>query len=187
MAEQLQQFFPIDVIMSQIVTKENVPRTLTWKTGSKVDVKPIVAEGKEVPLDINGVRYAVKKAKNSYIGNDLKYTENSFTPEIFALINGGTVTYASEGGAFKSYEPPAVGEQEASKKFDLITYGVNYNEAGDIEGYMKTTYCHCSGEVSGYSQENDKFMAPEFVIKSTPPKGIRPFKMEVIEALPVIS
>ncbi|MEG2246307.1 MAG: hypothetical protein RSC84_02560 [Peptostreptococcaceae bacterium] len=182
----LQQFFPIDVVMSQIITKETQPRTLTWQTGSKVNVKPITAEGKEVPLDVKGVRYAVKRAKNSYLGNELKYSENSFTPAIFALINGGTLI-EEPSGTFKSYEPPAIGEEEAKVKFDLITYSANYNEAGDLVNYMKTTYYHCEGTVTGYDQEDDKFFAPEFTIMSTPPKGTKPYKMEVIEALPAIT
>lgn len=181
----LQQFFPIDVVMSQIVTKESTPRTLTWQTGSKVNVKPLTAEGKEVPLDVKGVRYAVKRAKNSYLGNELKYSENSFTPELFALINGGTLV--TEQGEFKSYEPPAIGEEEVKVKFDLITYSANYNEAGDLVSYMKTTYYYCEGTVTGYDQEDDKFFAPEFTIISTPAKGVRPYKIEVVKELPAIT
>lgn len=182
----MQQFFPIDVVMSQIITKESTPKTLTWQTGSKVNVKPLTAEGKEVPLDVKGVRYAVKRAKNSYLGNELKYSENSFTPELFALINGGTLAVGTNG-EFKSYEPPAIGEEETKTKFDLITYSANYNEAGDLVNYMKTTYYHCEGTVTGYDQEDDKFFAPEFTIMSTPPKGSRPYKIEVVEALPTIT
>lgn len=182
----LQQFFPIDVVMSQIITKETESRTLTWQTGSKVNVKPLTAEGKEVPLDVKGVRYAVKRAKNSYLGNELKYTENSFTPQIFALINGGTLV-EEPAGTFKSYEPPAIGEEEAKTKFDLVTYSANYNEAGDLVSYMKTTYYHCEGTVTGYDQEDDKFFAPEFTIMSTPPKGAKPYKMEIVSELPSAS
>lgn len=179
----MKQYFPIDVVMSQIITKESTARTLTWQTGSKVEVKPLTAEGKEVPLDVKGVRYAVKRAKNSYLGNELTYTENSFTPQIFALINGGTLV-EQPAGTFKSYEPPAIGEEETKIKFDLVTYSSNYNEAGDLVDYLKTTYYYCEGVVSGYSQEDDKFFAPEFTIMSTPPKGSKPYKMEIVAELP---
>lgn len=184
MTKPLEQVFTVDLALSQIVTKETQPRTFSWTTGSKIDVNPITAEGKEVPLDIKGKRYAVKKAKNSYLGNELKYKENSFTPELFALINGGTVTFEEDGTTFKSYDPPAIGDEEERVKFDLTTFSTNYNEAGDIVGYTKITYYYCQGTISGYSQEDDSFFAPEFVITSTPPRGAKPYKIEVVKALP---
>lgn len=180
----MEQIFTIDVSMVQIVTKTPA-KTYTFKTASKVEKKPLTTEGKEIPLELKGVRVAVKKAKNSYIGSEIKMTDNAFTPDVFALINGGTVTYEEDGTTFKSYEAPVIGEEEDKKKFDFITYTESLDETGEVLGYMKETYANCEGSLTGYSQEDDKFFSPEFTVTSRPPRGSSGYKIEAVKTLPV--
>ena len=180
----MEQIFTIDVSMVQIVTKSPA-KTYTFKTASKVEKKPLTTEGKEIPLELKGVRVGLKKAKNAYVGSEIKLTENSFTPDVFALINGGTVTFEEDGTTFKSYEAPTIGEEEEKKKFDFITYTERVDETGDILGYLKETYENCEGTLTGYSQEDDKFFSPEFTINSRPPRGSKGYKIEAIKILPV--
>lgn len=184
MTNPFNQIFTTDVSMVQITTKVS-PKTYSFKTASKVEKKPITVEGKEQALDIKGVRCAVKKAKNSYVGSEIKLTDNSFTPEVYAVIAGGTVTYEEDNTTFKSYEAPAVGEVEEKKKFDLILYSECLDETGAVTGYLKETYENCEGELIGTSQEDDKFFAPEFTITSRPPRGSKGFKIESVDSLPV--
>lgn len=179
----MEQIFTIDVSMVQLTTKSPA-KTYTFKTASKVEKKPLTTEGKEIALDIKGVRSAVKKAKNAYIGSEIKLTDNSFTPDVFALVNGGTVTFAEDGTTFKSYEAPAIGEEEVKKKFDFITYTERLDETGEVLGYLKETYENCEGSLTGYSQEDEKFFSPEFTITSRPPRGSKGYKIEAVDQLP---
>lgn len=184
MTVTINQIFTTDVSMAQVVTKKS-PKTYSFKTASKVEKKPLTVEGKEQPLDIKGVRCAVKKAKSSYVGSEIKLTDNSFTPEVYAVIAGGTVTYEEDNTTFKSYEAPAVGEEEEKQKFDLILYSEMLDETGEILGYLKETYENCEGQLIGSSQEDDKFFAPEFTITSRPPRGSKGFKIEQVRTLPI--
>ena len=184
MTNPFNQIFTTDVSMVQITTKKS-PKTYSFKTASKVEKKPLTVEGKEQALDIKGVRCAVKKAKNSYVGSEIKLTDNSFTPEVYCVVAGGTVTYEEDNTTFKSYEAPAVGEVEEKQKFDLILYSECLDETGAVTGYLKETYENCEGELIGTSQEDDKFFAPEFTITSRPPRGSKGFKIEFVNSLPV--
>lgn len=181
---EVRQIFTADIETVQIITKEHEAKTYTFKTANKIEKTPITSEGKEVPLEIKGVRYSTKKAKNAYVGTDIKMTDNSFTPAVFAVINGGKVTYESDETTFKSYEAPAIGEEEAKIKFDLVTYSPDLASNGDVLGYLKETYPYCEGALTGYTQEDDKFLAPEFTIMSRPPKGAKGYKIEYVESIP---
>ena len=184
MANPFNQIFMTDVSMVQITTKLS-PKTYSFKTASKVEKKPLVVEGKEQPLDIKGVRCSLRKAKNSYVGTEIKMTDNSFTPEVYAIINGGTVTYEEDGTTFKAYEAPAIGEVEAKQAFDLILYSEQLDETGKTLGFVKETYENCEGDLIGTSQEDEKFFAPEFTITSRPSRGSKGYKMENVKVLPV--
>lgn len=181
---EIRQIFTADIETVQIITKESEPKTYTFKTATKIEKTPMKSEGKEVALEVKGTRYSTKKAKNAYVGTDIKMTDNSFTPPVFAVINGGTVTYDTDGKTFKSYEAPAIGEEEAKIKFDLVTYSPDLASNGDVLGYLKETYPYCEGSLTGYTQEDDKFLAPEFTVMSRPPKGVRGYKIEYVDSIP---
>lgn len=184
MTNPFNQIFTTDVSMVQITTKTS-PKTYSFKTASKVDKKPITVQGKENNLELKGVRCATKKAKNTYVGTEIKLTDNSFTPEVYAVIAGGTVTYDEDNQTFKKYEAPAVGEVEEKQKFDLILYSEELDETGEVLGYLKETYANCEGELIGTSQEDDKFFAPEFTITSRPARGSKGFVIDHVDSLPV--
>lgn len=181
---QLKQYFPIDVAMVQIITKEQTPKTLSWKTAIEVGVEAIINEGEAVPLVIKGVKYAGKKAKNVLVGHTLTTTENSFTPDVYAVVNGGTVT-VDESGDFVSYSPPATGEIEEKIKFDFIVYENLQDSSDNTIGYLKTTYYNCEGSAINATRTDNTFFAPEFIITSTPATGQKPFFTEKVDALPV--
>lgn len=183
MTNPFNQIFVTDVSMVQITTKSS-PKTYSFKTASKVEKKPLTVEGKEHALDIKGVRCALRKAKNSYIGTEIKMTDNAFSAEVYAVIAGGKVLYNEDNQTFKSYEAPTIGEEDEKQAFDLILYSEQLDETGRSLGFLKETYENCEGEVIGTTQEDEKFFAPEFVIKSRPSRGSAGFKIEKITALP---
>lgn len=183
MTNPFNQIFVTDVSMVQITTKTS-PKTYSFKTASKVEKKPLTVEGKEQSLDIKGVRCALRKAKNSYVGTEIKMTDNAFSAEVYAIIAGGTVTYEEDNTTFKAYEAPTIGEEEAKQAFDLILYSEQLDETGRSLGFLKETYENCEGEVIGTTQEDEKFFAPEFTITSRPSRGSKGFKVEKVNALP---
>lgn len=184
MSNPFNQIFVTDVSMVQITTKSD-PKTYSFKTASKVEKKPLTVEGKEQALDIKGVRCSLRKAKNSYVGTEIKLTDNAFSAEVYAIIAGGTVTYNEDNKTFKSYEAPAIGEEEVKKAFDLILYSEQLDETGKSLGFLKETYENCEGEVIGTNQEDEKFFAPEFIITSRPSRGSKGFKIEKVDSLPL--
>lgn len=178
------QIFVTDVSMAEIRVNGGESKTYVFDTATKVEKKPLVVEGKEQPLDIKGIRRALRKAKNTYVGTEIKMTDNAFSAEVYALIVGGTIAYNEDGNTFKSYDGPKIGEAEAKKAFDLILYSEQLDETGKSLGFLKETYANCEGELIGVSQEDEKYFAPEFIVTSRPPKGSAGFKIEKVSALP---
>lgn len=175
------QIFTTDVKMAEITVQSN---TYVFDTATKVEMKPLLVEGKEQALDIKGIRRALRKAKNTYVGTEIKMTDNALNAELYALMMGGEITYNEDSETFKSYSAPNIGEEETKVAFKLSLYSEQLDETGKSLAFLKTTYDNCEGSLIGTSQEDEKFFAPEFVVTSRPSAGSPGFTIERVKALP---
>ena len=177
----------IPTIDVSLVTIETDAGEFGFDTSSQIAVEPQMNEQDAVQLIIKGKLKAQKPAKSTLTGNQITLTDNVFNPELVQILQGGSVQYDEGTHAFKSYTPPAQGSADAGKSFTLNAYSAQYNAAGQIVNYEKISYPNCTGVPVAFGSTDDEFRAPEYTINSAPDEGEPPYKIEMVDALPVLS
>lgn len=139
------------------------PRVYVVDTAETAELEAVVSEGEE-ELKRNDARIlAIVRTPDLLYGYDLTLTDNTFDPEILALVEGGTVK--KEVDAIVGYDSPMLSQGSANmKQFRMHIYVANY--VGDsIVNYVKITLNNCTGSAPNMSLGKE-FYAPEFTIKA---------------------
>lgn len=176
-----------DFSLATITTSEGTPRELGLKTGTQITVDTEFEETDDINNIVKGELIAKKRGQKTITGATLTLTDNVFNPELLQILQGGTITYESDG-KFKKYSSPAVGDEYTPVPFTLNIYTAQYDTTGLISCYLKYTYYNCTGEPVAYSSEDDTFLAPEYSIKSAPGDGQSHLVIEktAVDELPVL-
>ena len=177
----------IPTIDVSLVTIETDAGEFGFDTSSQIAVEPQMNEQDAVQLIIKGKLKAQKPAKSTLTGNQITLTDNVFNPELVQILQGGSVQYDNTTHAFKSYTPPTQGSADAGKSFTLNAYSAQYNAAGQIVNYEKISYPNCTGVPVAFGSTDDEFRAPEYTINSAPDEGEPPYKIEMVDSLPVLN
>lgn len=175
----------IDVNLVVIETQDG--QSFGFETANQIEVETQMEEGEATRLIIKGKLKAQKPQKNTLVGNEITLHDNVFNPELVVALQGGKITYKPESNEISKYEPPAPDEDIEVKPFKLITYSAQYNAAGVIVNYEKTTYPNCQGNPVAFSSEDGAFRAPEYTIISAPAAGEAPYSMEWVDELPTLA
>lgn len=156
-------------------------KKFTVKTAQKVELEPVVSEGEESILRNSSNILAVVRTDDLLYGYDLTFTDNSFDPELAALIAGYKVTGQE---ATLKVETPMGSEGVIGKPFKMEIYVANY-DGDSIASYVKVTLNKCYGKFMNMSL-GDEFYAPEFSVKAREnTKASLPIKqIEVVTSLP---
>ena len=155
-------------------------------TAETAELEAVTSEGTE-DLKRNDTRIlAIVRTPDLLYGYNLTFKDNTFDPEIMALVEGGTVKKASgETGAITGYDSPMLSAGAANMKpFRMTLYVPNY--VGDsIVNYVKIVLNNCTGTAPGMNLGKE-FFAPEFNVKAREAtKASLPIKsMEYVTALP---
>lgn len=157
-----------------------------FDTSNSIATEPQLETQDAVKLMIKGKLKAQKKEKSTLTGIQITLTDNVFNPELVKMLQGGSVTYGSDG-AFQTYTPPVQGSDDTGKEFTLNAYSAQYNAAGQIVAYEKTSYPNCTGVPVSFNSTDDEFRAPEYTINSAPADGQAPYKIEMVKTLPVLA
>lgn len=175
----------VNIIRAEIVTEEENPKNYRWKTASKASIKPKVSEGEEKILRIKNKLIAKNETEDIVTGYDLEFEDNTMNPEIFALIDGGTIIYDSVNPtrAIK-YNAPVAGETVNRTKFTITIYTEEKDGDGSSIGYAAFKYKHCKGKPAEYNIEDGNFMVPKLIMKSSPKIGESPVEIEFLNELP---
>lgn len=174
----------IDCSMIVATTKEDVPRSIAITSGTKLGVEAQIETTDAVKLIIKGTLKAQKPEKKTITGHKLTLTDNLTILELIEVLQGGTLT-KDESGKVTGYEPPASGEEYNPVPFILEAYSAQMS-GSEIVGYEKTTYPGCTGSPVGLGAEDNVFRINEYTINSAPANGEAPYKIEFVDALPVI-
>ena len=175
-------FALVNVAMAKITTKENAPKVHCFVTASEVSAEPVSAEGEEKSLRVKNVVYATNRTEDIVKGYDVKLSDNRFTPEVFALIDGGVLTKEDESGKY-TYKAPVAGAAVARTKFDLTIYTeVKSGEA--VVGYMEITWPDCVGKPISPTFQDGEFFAPEMNVQSRAAAGESPMVIKELASLP---
>lgn len=180
----------IDVVLVTITAKIGEKTVeLALDTANKVQVDPQTETVEPNKLIIKGNLKAQKRGQTILTGNKLTLTDNVFNPELVQILQGGTIEYAEDGKTVRKYTPPLVGESlvDSLPVFELNTYSAQYDEAGLIVRYEKTTYPNCTGQPITMSSEDNVFRVNSYTIESAPAKGEAPYAIEYVDELPAVA
>lgn len=153
------------------------------KTADEISCKPFVSEGKEDILRSFNTILAQNKLEDIVLGYELTLKEVAMSPEVFALIDGGTVAYKS-GTIFQSYDGPAVGTETKREPFKLVVYTEQKDANGENIGYVKFTFDYAKGKPAEFSFKNGEWVTPSYNLKTSAKIGEKPIKIEAIDQLP---
>lgn len=179
----------IDCTMITIETGADATlREFGFETSNKILVEPQVEEQDAVKLIIKGKLIAQKPAKRTITGHRLTITDNVFIPELVLVLQGGAIIYdAVEVTKIIGYDPPEIGDTTGGEVFRLNVYTAQYNAAGQIVNYEKTTYPGCIGQYVAFNSEDGVFRAPEYIIDSTVDTGVKPYEIRYVDTLPTLT
>lgn len=182
---QLQGMPLVNIKRVEIITEEDTPKTYTWETADKAKVSPEISKGKETTLRIKDTIYANNRTEDIVIGYNLEFQDNMFIPQVFALVDGGTLTFDEDDETnVIAYEGPEIGVVVKRTKFTLNVYTEEKDVDGETLKYAKFIYKHCKGKPAEYDIEDGKFMVPKLKMESRPKKGEKPVKIEFVDKLP---
>ena len=157
----------------------------TVDTAETAELEAVTSEGTE-DIKRNDTRIlAIVRTPDLLYGYDLTFKDNTFDPEIMALIEGGTVRKTND--AISGYDSPMLVQGASNMKpFRLNIYVPNY--VGDsIVNYVKITLNNCTGSAPGLNIGKE-FYAPEFKIKAreATKAGLPVKSMDYVAELPAI-
>lgn len=164
-------------------------------TASKLGVEPVTEDVDAVKLVIKGKLKAQKGKTSTITGHTIVLTDNVFIPEVVKILQGGKLKYWTDETmeetqeeeteyGLAGYEPPPSDSGEKGVIFKLIAYSAEYDTAGEIIQYEKTTYPNCQGTPITMNTEDGVFRVSEYTIDSAPKKGEPPYWIDYVKELP---
>lgn len=182
----------IDVCM---VVVEYGETQIALDTASKLGIEPVTEDVDAVKLVIKGKLKAQKGKTSTITGHTIVLTDNVFIPELVQALQGGTIKYWTDANKTSTsttktnfgvagYTPPASDSGEEGVLFKLIAYSAQYDTAGQIVQYEKTTFPNCKGSPITINMEDGVFRVSEYTINSAPGKGESPYDIDFVDELP---
>lgn len=150
-------------------------------TSSQVAVEPQTEQTDAIRLVKLGRLIAQKPQTTTITGHQITLTDTVFTPELAKVCQGGLL---SGSGDTLVYTPPVAGSNEKGEVFEMDLYSAQYNAAGQIVRYEKTTFPNCQGTPFGITRADDTFSTQEYTINSSPTNGKAPYKISYVTELP---
>lgn len=133
------------------------------QTAETAEMEAVLSEGTEDLKRNDEKILAIVRTPDLLYGYNLTFTDNTFDPEIMALIEGGTLTKTSD--TISGYRSPLLSEGATKMlPFRMTLYVANY-EGDSIKNYVKVTLNNCTGSAPGMSLGKE-FYAPELTIKA---------------------
>lgn len=172
-----------NIVAAEIITLENDRRVYHFSTAKSVTPEPFVSEGAEEELRCGNRILAQNLLEDIVKGYDIKLKDVVFSPELLALVEGGSVECDANGG-FAAYHAPVAGAISSRTRFALVLYAEEKDYDGSAVSYFRFTYPSCIGTTAEFGFEDGAFFAPEYTIKSRPPFGRKSVVIEQLDFLP---
>lgn len=175
-----------NIVRVDITTEEAEPKRYSITTADEGTYTPVVSEGSENILRTKNTIHAIDSKEDIQYGSDIKLKDLLFTPEVLAIIDGGTIKTSTVETVTKvtGYEGPVVGQPVKRKKFTLDIYTEEKDTSTETVGYQKFSFPGCKGTPVEFSFKDGEYMSPEYTVKSRPGKGKAPFDLDFLEQLP---
>lgn len=160
-------------------------REFGFDTANQIEVEPQIETEDAVKLVVKGRLRAQKPAVKTITGNQITLHDNVFNPQLVLILQGGEILYdQADPAKIIGYNPPVSGSGDKGEVFTLNAYTAQYNAAGQIVQYEKTSYPNCTGQPVAFGSEDGAFRAPEYTIDSAPDTGERPYQITYVPKLP---
>lgn len=163
-------------IVKSIIVNERTKEQFTFETQDEADIKPSLSAGKEDILRVKNRIIAVNDTEDIVIGYEIKMKDNVLSPELLALVEGGTFVN-------NKYEGPKAGTVVDRDKYTLIIY-TEEKEYMDTVGFARFEFRHNKGKAVDYKMKDGTFYVPEFDSKSRPAKGESPVIITFVKEIP---
>ena len=167
-----------------IITEETTPRVFSFDTASDASAEAQISSGAENELRVKNQILAQNITEDIVKGYNVTFTDSTFAPEVFALIDGGTSTVS--GDDFKSYTAPTAGEVVTRVKSKMAVYASEKDYDGNSLAYIAFVFPHAKGSPASVTLKDGEFYSPSYTMKSRPSKGQSPLSMVRLPSLPVI-
>lgn len=164
------------------ITEEDNGTTYVFTTSSEASIKPYVSEGTEKIHRVKNTILGSLRYEDILLGYEIKLVNNTFCPELLALVDGGTVVNDGEGG-FLSYTAPVVGTVTERKNLTVSLYTEELDCDGETLEYIKFTFKHAKGKPVEYSIKDGEFLVPELTLRSRAKTGESSVEIEALTSI----
>ena len=170
-----------NIVRAEIID-EGAGDTYVFTTASEASIKPFVSEGTEKIHRVKNTILGTLRYEDILLGYEIKLINNTFCPELLALVDGGEIETDDEGN-FAKYSSPVVGEVTQRKALTVNLYTEEVDCDGETKEYFKFTFKHAKGKPVEYSIKDGEFFVPELTLLSRAKTGESSVDVEVVTAL----
>lgn len=168
-----------------IITEESTPRVMSFDTASEASAEAQISSGQENELRIKNQILAQNITEDIVKGFNISLTDSVFSPDVFALVDGGESKVSGSDG-FTKYAAPIAGEAVSRVKSQLAIYSAEKDFDSNTLAYTAFVFPHAYGTPASVSFKDGEFFAPSYTMKSRPSKGSSPMTVLNLPSLPVI-
>lgn len=175
----------VNIALAEVITEEIEPKRFVFDTAQEATMEPSVNEGEEEVLRVKNKILATNRSEDLVIGYDTTLASNTLIPQLFALIDGGTLIYDAENpDKVIGYNAPKSGIPVKRQKFTLNLYTEEKDSNGDTLQYVKFGFEHCVGRPVSFTIKDGEFFVPEMVVRSRPKTCEQPIDIQFLDELP---
>lgn len=173
-----------NLAMVEFETLGELPKIYRTTRIEELTYAAVTSEGQEVVQRSKNEILAIDKKEDIQYGSDLTASHIVFSPEIFSLIDGGTLIMDESSPAKATgYNSPAIGTVIKREKFNVRAYS-EVKEGDEIIGYYCIEFVKCKGKPISFSFKDGEFIVTQYTMTSRPAKGELPYSIKFLEALP---
>lgn len=173
----------VNIVRAELVTEETTPRTFRFNTATEATYAAVISEGTETVLRVKNEIKSINRTEDIQYGSDINMSEAVMTPEVMAIVDGGTLT-KDEGGKITKYTPPVMGAPVNRVPFTLKLYTEEKDTSGDTVGYQCFSFKGCKGKPVSYTFKDGEYLVPQYTAKSRVKKGTAPYELDFMDELP---
>ena len=180
-----QQMAIANIERIDMITEESQPRVYSFDTASDASADAQISAGAEKELRVKNQLLAQNITEDIVKGFNISFTDSTFSPDVFALVDGGE-SAVLDGAGFTKYSAPTAGEVVSRTKCRLAVYSSEKDYDGNSLAYTAFIFPHAFGTPASVTLKDGEFFAPSYTVKSRPSKGSSPMTVLSLPALPVI-
>lgn len=173
-----------NLAMVEFETLGDSPKIYRTTRIQELGYSAVISDGGETVHRNKNEILGIDKKEDIQYGSDLTASHVVFSPQIFALIDGGTLVYDTvESTKVIGYNPPAIGTVVNRTKFNVRAYS-EIKDGEEVIGYNCIEFLKCKGKPISITFKDGEFITNQYTITSRPGKSELPYSLKTITQLP---